>query len=93
MSVHKDYMAHQSTGDVREVYEGFNWLAFLFTPIWLFYHGLIGYALFFVVISIVSLFAYGIPALIYSIVAGFQGNEWVYRDLIERGYILRDQEN
>lgn len=97
MSWHKETLVHSGTGYKKEVYGGFSWTAFLFSPLWLFIKGLWGHGLMYLAALIVAGLVFPPGALLvsplYALVAGFKGNEWHYENLIKKGYKTKTKFN
>lgn len=83
MSVPDETLKHPVSDKTVETYKGWSWPGFFFTPIWLFLKGFAGRAIMYIIIGFLSL---GLGGIIYSIVVGVKGNEWVYDLMIEKGY-------
>jgi hypothetical protein len=92
------------SGKTVYVKTGFNWPAFLFGPSWALVKGLWWhfFALVLVGIMIDFIISYGIPTkgpfsaflkigigLTYMIICGVQGNAWLMKTLLKRGYAVR----
>jgi hypothetical protein len=79
----------KASGNIEEVYEGFNGWAFLFGPIWFLVKGMVG-MMFWVLIGnllISSLFGL-IGGLIFWIIIGGTANSSYEQYLIKRGYSI-----
>jgi hypothetical protein len=80
--------------------EGFNWLAFLFTFLWGFYHRLWAFALVvlaanFAAVLLVRFGILGEPGVFIlqfaiQFLAGFHGNDALRRKMQKQGYIFQD---
>ena len=100
----KIYTVHARPDNAEEppvlVREGFNFLAFLFTFLWAFYHRL-WLPGFFLFLANAFLLGVGhaqimtpesllIIQLAFQIVVGFQANDWLRAGLARRGYAMQD---
>lgn len=80
-------LKHPDTGHEVSVNEGFNWYAFLLTPIFCLTNGLILYAVLFFAVAVISV-GFG---MITWVIAGFKGNQWIYDSYIKKGYLPTDK--
>lgn len=72
----------------ERVKDGFNWLVFLFGPIWYLFNGFIGQGIAWLLIAIIAgAPTVGIGALIVWIIAGVKANKSKEKAFLNKGWI------
>lgn len=83
-----------TNGHREKVKEGFNWLVFLFGPIWYLFNGMIGKGLaWLLVAALAGAFTLGIGALVVWIIAGAKANSEKEKKFLEQGWRLLGYED
>lgn len=86
MAKYKIY-ENPNTGQQESIKEGFNWLVFLFGPIWYFFNGMVGQGLGWLFVAfLVGSFTMGIGGLVVWILAGLKANGEKEKKYLNEGW-------
>lgn len=74
-------------GHTEKVKEGFNWVVFLFGPIWYLFNNMVGKGLAWLIVAIIAGYlTFGIGAIIVWIVAGSKANKDKENHYLQMGW-------